>query len=80
MFFEQLAIGAFGRGKFSADDRRHDLAQRRGVIFRLGISFDALDAELRKVFAQARQRTLVQEAGEIVGGVGQQFAASDADE
>ena len=34
----------------------------------------------REILAQARERTLVQEAGEIVGAVGQQFAAAEPDE
>jgi len=40
------------------------------------ISFGALDAQRGQVSAQPRQRTLVQETGEIVRGVGQQFAAA----
>ena len=34
----------------------------------------------RQILAQPRQRPLVQEAGEIIGAVGQQLAAADADE
>ena len=33
-----------------------------------------------EVVAQPRQRALLQEAGEIIGAVGQQLAAADADE
>ena len=40
----------------------------------------ALDAQRREVLADAGQRPLVQEAGQVVGGVGQQLAAADADE
>ena len=44
------------------------------------MGFGARDAEPRHVGAQPRQRALIEEAGEIVGAVRQQFAATDADE
>ena len=50
------------------------------MILRLAIAVGALDAERRQILAQPRQRALVQEAGEIIGAVGQQLAAADADE
>ena len=50
------------------------------MIFGLGIAFGALDAERREIVAQPRQRALVQEAGEIVGPIGQQLAAAEPDE
>ena len=50
------------------------------MIFRLDVAFGALDAERREIVAQPRQRALVQEAGEIVRAVGQQFAAAEPDE
>ena len=50
------------------------------MIFRLGLSSGALDTEPCEVVAQSRQRTLVQESGEIIGAIGHQFAAPDADE
>ena len=43
-------------------------------------SVDALDAESARVLAQPRQRPLIEEAGEIIRTVGQQFAAPDPDE
>ena len=33
-----------------------------------------------QILAHPRQRTLVKKAGQIVGGIGQQFAAAEADE
>ncbi len=50
------------------------------MIFRLRLTGNALDAELGQVGAQARERPLVQEPGEIVGAVGQKLAAPEADE
>ena len=50
------------------------------MILGLAVAFGALDAERRQIAAQPRQRTLVQEAGEIVRAVGQQFAAAEPDE
>src|SRR3954471_17993511 len=55
----------------AADDPRHDFAQRRGVILGLVVAGGALDAETAEICAQARQRALVKEAGEIVRGVRQ---------
>ena len=50
------------------------------MIFGLGLSFGLLDAEALEIAAQPRQRTLVEEARQIVGRVGQQLAAAEADE
>ena len=50
------------------------------MILRLRHAVGARNADARQILAQARQRPLVQEAGEIIGGVGQQLAAPDADE
>ena len=80
MFLEQSAVGCRPAPGTAAGEARHDLAQDRGVIFRFGIALGALDAEAGEILAQPRQRALVQEAGEIVGAVGHQFAAADADE
>ena len=79
MLFEQLAVGARRRRELSAGDAGHDLAQNGGVIFRFVLSLGTFDAESRKILAQPRQRALVQEAGDIIGAVGHQFAAADAD-
>jgi hypothetical protein len=48
----------------------HDLEQDRDVIFRLARDACALDAECIQIFADARQRALVKEAGQIIGGIG----------
>ena len=50
------------------------------MILRLDLALGALDAERAEIVAQPRQRPLVQEAGEIIGAVGQQFAAAEPDE
>src|SRR5712671_6866772 len=80
MLLENLLVGALWRRQAATENARHDLAQRRGVIFRLGVVLGAFDSERAEIGAQPRQRTLVQEAGEIVGSVGQQFAAAESDE
>ena len=50
------------------------------MIFRFVLLLDAFDAERGEILTQPRQRPLVQEAGDIIGAVGHQFAAADADE
>ena len=50
------------------------------MIFRFVLALGALDAERGEILAQPRQRALVQEPGNVVGAVGHQFAAADADE
>ena len=50
------------------------------MIFRLPRGARALDSELIQIFAHPRQRSLVKKSGQIVGGIGQQFAAAEADE
>ena len=80
MLFEQLPVGARRRRELTAGDAGHDLAKDSGVIFRLMLILDPLDAEFDQVFAQAGQRPLVQEAGDVIGAVGQELATPDADE
>src|SRR5436189_3270327 len=80
MLLENLLVGALWRRQAAAENARHDLAQGRGVIFRLAIALGALDSERAEIGAEPRQRPFVQESGEIVGGVGQQFAAAESDE
>ena len=48
MRLEHLAIGASRRRKAAARKPRHDLAEDRGVILRLGLAVGAFDAELRQ--------------------------------
>ena len=50
------------------------------MIFRIGVFFVLFDAEQEQVAAQTRKRTFVQETGQIVGGIREQFAAAYADE
>ena len=54
--------------------------QDRDVIFRLARGAGALDPEPVEILAHPRQRALVKEAGQVVGGIGQQFAAAEPDE
>src|SRR5690349_4147969 len=80
MLVEQFAIGAGRRRKLSADDAGHDLAQDRRMVLRLAVAVGARDAEPAQILAQPRERPFLQEAGEIIGAIGQQLAAPDADE
>ena len=66
--------------EIAARKARHDLEQDRDVIFRFPRRSDALDAEQAQILAHPRQWTFVQKAGQIVGGIGQQFAAAEPDE
>jgi enhancing lycopene biosynthesis protein 2 len=50
------------------------------MILRLGNALGAGDAEATQILSQARQRPFVQEAGNVIGGVRQKLAASDANE
>ena len=50
------------------------------MIFRLPRRAGALDSEPIEILAHPRQRTLVQKTGQVIGGIGQQFAAPEPDE
>ena len=67
MRFEQSAIGAGRCLEPTAHKAGHDLAQDGGVIFRLCLTGGSFDAKLVEILAQARERTLVQKTGQIVG-------------
>src|SRR5215208_1076145 len=64
----------------AACETSHDLQQNRGVIFRLPRASGALDPEPAQILAHPRQWALVKKTGQIVGGIGQKFAAAEADE
>src|SRR5262249_43437969 len=80
MPLEQLAIRTGGGRKISADEPPPALAPDPGAVLPLVVAVDALEAEPRKVLAQARERPFLQETREIVRAVRQQLAAADADE
>src|SRR5262245_65764466 len=80
MLGENFLLRARRRGGLFTNERRHDLAQDGGVIFGLRLAGRGLDAKALEVAAQARQRPLVEETRQIVGGVGQELAAAEADE
>jgi hypothetical protein len=61
-------------------EARHHVEQHGDVILGLAMAVGRGDAERAQVVAHASQGPLVEEAGQIIGGVGQQFAASHADE
>src|SRR5258708_5094482 len=80
VLLEQFALGALGSAKAPARQPGHDLAQNRRVILGLRLAGGSLDGELFKMRAQPRERSLVQEAGEIVRRVGQKLPAAEPDE
>ncbi len=51
MFFKELTICSARTGNISADKSGHNFAKNGDMIFRLGISCCALDAELLECFA-----------------------------
>ena len=63
---EDQTIGIRRRRQPAARKAGHDLTQNAGMIFRLHDAFRARDADRRKIVAEPRERTLVQEAGQIV--------------
>ena len=76
---ERAILGAAG-AEMPGGEPRHDLAQDRHVVLGLALRLDALDAEPGEALAHPGERALVQEAGEVVGAVGQELAPRDADE
>src|SRR5262245_57659426 len=50
------------------------------MVLGLGLSLGPLDAHALQIRAQAGERPFVEKAGEIVGSVGQELAATNADE
>ena len=78
-FEETLLFGEVGL-EVAAREAGHHLEQNRDVIFRFPRGAGALDSEPIEVFTDARQRALVQEAGEVIGGIGKQVAAAEPDE
>ena len=59
---------------------RHDLAQDRDMVLGLGLRPGPLDADALQICAQTSERSFVEKAGEVIGCLGQQLAAADADE
>ena len=81
MCFSKISRSAPGGASTAAAGQAgHDLAQGRGAVLGLGLTFGPLDAQALEVVAQARQRALVKKAGQVVGGVGQYLAATHPDE
>ncbi len=64
----------------TGNDAAHHLAQHGDMILRLGNALCSLYAERGQIFPHLGERALMQETGKIVGGIGQQLAAADADE
>src|SRR5260370_1107715 len=77
---EEIALTLYRCSELPGNQTRHDLAEDRCVVFGLVLAFDALDTEINEVGAQSGQRPLVQKTGQVIGSVGQQLAATDADE
>ena len=67
------------RVEVAARKTGHDLEQNCDVIFRLTRRSSALNSQDIEIFTDARERPLVQEAREIIRGIGQQLASSQSD-
>jgi hypothetical protein len=67
-------------GHAAAQEAGHHLAEEGDVVLGLMHPGRARDAQALEVGAQLGQRALMQEAGQVVGGEGQQLAAAQADE
>ena len=80
MLLEQLPVGTRRRRQLAIGEAGHDLAQDRGMVFRLALTFRPLDPESSQMHTQARQRPLMQEPREIIRAVGQEFPAPEPDE
>ena len=80
MLLEHFPVASRRRCEAAVDQTGHDFAQDRDVILGFRIALGALDAKLHEILAQARERPLMQESGEIIGAVGQQLAAAEPDE
>ena len=50
------------------------------MVLGLGLSLGPFDADALQICAQAGERPFVEKAGEVIGCIGQQLAAADADE
>src|SRR5262249_20547511 len=80
MLLEQFAIGTGGSGEAAARKPRHDLAQGRRVILGLRLAGYPFDSELVETRAQARERALLQEAGEEIRSLRQKCPAPEPNE
>ena len=69
----------FGREP-PAGEPRHHIHEEGQVVLRLAHGLDPREAKSREVLSDQRERALVEEAGEIVGGVGKKLAPTNADE
>src|SRR5262245_59182240 len=77
---ENHAIGIGGRRYSAARETRHYYAQNAGMIFRLDDTFGAINPDIRKILAAARQWPLVQEPGKVIRAVRHQLAAAEPNE
>ena len=50
------------------------------MVLRLGVFLAPLDAKGGEGFTHQRKRALIQKPGQVIGGIGQQFAACHTDE
>src|SRR5262245_38880232 len=80
MRLEDLAVCPGRRLERAVDEAGHHLAQGGGVVLGLGLALYALDSQALQVATQPRQRALVEKAGQVVGRIGQQLAASQSNE
>lgn len=82
MGFKELLLFRYTRrcAEAPADQAGHHFAQRGDVILGLIDVFLPLNAETRHIGAQSGKRFFIEESGQIVTAMGQQFAAAQTDE
>ena len=80
MLLEDLALRLWRRLDAAAGERGHDLAEGCRAVLRLRLAVGPLDAQSLEIAAQARQGAFVEEAGQVIGRIGQQLAAPHAHE
>ena len=80
MPFEEILLRAVHNLEAIAGEAAHDLAQRAEMILGVEMAARSLDAEAHHVPAQAGERPFVEEAGQVVRRVRDEFSAADTDE
>src|SRR5260221_4718576 len=76
---EALLRGQRHGAEIAGDEPGHHLAQGGNMVLGLAHPVGQADAQPRHVAAQPRQRLLMQEAGPVVGSVGNELAMREAD-
>ena len=77
MFVEDLTIGPCRGRNCAAGKAGHDLQKNCGMIFRLRLSLEPFDTDLSECPAKVCERAPMEESGQVVGRIWEQFAAAE---